>query len=184
MPVIVGIDVVERLRAFGRKVLMLGGTPHGIAGGFALGVTLSLVPIPFLGMVVALALAPVLRLNPPATYLGTAVINPVTGAAFYFAELWVGMTLTGQSAPAFAQLRQMSASQWASLALDMLGPFALGAAVCMTAAVVLTYPTLRWATARYQARRARRAVALSAAENVEAGTGSEDDSQSQTPAAE
>lgn len=170
-------DVVGRLRAFGRKVLTLGGTPHGIAGGFALGVALSLVPIPFLGMFLALALSPMLRLNPPATYLGTAVVNPVTGAAFYFAELWVGMTLTGQRAPAFAELSRMSASQWASLAGDMLGPFALGAAVCMAAAVGLTYPLLRWATARYQARRARTRPDASQAAR------SERDSQTQTPAA-
>ena len=49
---------MERLRAWLRGLLELNGTPRGIAGGFALGVGLSLIPVPFLGMVlVALSTA-------------------------------------------------------------------------------------------------------------------------------
>ena len=45
---------MERLRAWVRGLLALNGTARGIAGGFALGVGLSLIPVPFLGMVLAL----------------------------------------------------------------------------------------------------------------------------------
>jgi hypothetical protein len=41
-----------------RSLLTMDGTPRGIAGGFALGLSLSLVPIPFAGMLLALAVDP------------------------------------------------------------------------------------------------------------------------------
>ena len=48
-----------RLRAWLRGLLELNGTPRGIVGGFALGVGLSLIPVPVLGVVLALAAASV-----------------------------------------------------------------------------------------------------------------------------
>lgn len=147
---------MDRLKAWVRKLMRLNGSPHGIAGGFALGVGLSLIPLPFAGMLVALALAPVLRLNPPATYLGTAVVNPVTGTAFYFGELWLGLTLTGQDTPSWPEMKQLDGSGWWELFTTMLGPFAIGAFTFMTVATVLSYSTLRWATRRWQARHAHR----------------------------
>ena len=97
--------MIERVRGWVRGLLALNGTARGIAGGFALGVGLSLIPVPFLGMVLALAAAPLLRANVPATYLGTAVINPVTGALFYFGELWLGCWLYGLPLPVSSSLR-------------------------------------------------------------------------------
>ena len=142
-----------RIRAWLGKLMRLNGSPHGIAGGFALGVGLSLIPVPFAGMVVALALAPVLRLNPPATYLGTAVINPVTGTAFYFGELWIGLTLTGHSTPSWDEMKRLDSAGWWELFTTMLGPFAIGAFAFIAAGTVLSYATLLWATRRWQARR-------------------------------
>ncbi len=147
-------SAVGRISTWLRELMLLNGSPHGIAGGFALGVGLSLVPIPFAGMLVALALAPVLRLNPPATYLGTAVVNPVTGAALYFGELWLGLTLTGQQTPSWSQMKRLDARQWWSLFTDVLGPFALGAGVFIVVAVTLSYGVLRVASRRWQARHA------------------------------
>ena len=152
-----------RVRAFFRKLLTLGGTPAGIAGGFTLGVCLSLVPIPFAGMAVALALAPALRMNVPATYLGTAVINPLTGTAFYFAELWLGMTFVGRDAPRWSTLRDLDASGWFGLFGDFLGPFVLGAATMITAAALVSYPAVFYATRGVQRRRAARKLAKAAA---------------------
>lgn len=144
---------VARISAWLRALMLLNGSPHGIAGGFALGVGLSLVPIPFLGMLLALALAAPLRLNPPATYLGTAVVNPVTGAAFYFGELWLGLLLTGGQTPSWQQMRRLDASQWWGLFVEMLGPFALGAGLFIGASATLSYAVLLVASRRWQARR-------------------------------
>jgi uncharacterized protein (DUF2062 family) len=128
-----------RIRTWLSGLLALNGSPRGIAGGFALGVGLSLVPIPFAGMVLALALAPVLRVNLPGTYLGTAVVNPVTGAFFYAGELWLGLWLLGQPLPTWAELTALDAAGWWSLFKAMLGPFALGAGVAIPTIAGLCY---------------------------------------------
>lgn len=126
----------------------MDGTPRGIAGGFALGLSLSLVPIPFAGMVLALAIAPLLRCNLPATYVGTAVVNPFTGAFFYAAELWIGMRLLGLAPLKFAELRALDASGWWTLFKAMLGPFALGATTLVVATLVIVFPLVYLLVAR------------------------------------
>jgi hypothetical protein len=134
------------LAGFRLRVLALlrgHGSGHGIALGFTLGLAWSLIPIPFLGMFVALSLAPLLRANLPATYFGTALVNPLTGPAIYFAELWVGATLVGIDAPSWANARAFTGSEWLSLFLEVLPAFALGGVVVATGAALLVYPLVR-----------------------------------------
>lgn len=113
---------------------------------------LSLVPIPVAGMLTALALAPLLRLNLPATYLGTAVINPVTGTAFYFAELWVGARLAGVPIPGWDEIRTLDAGGWIDLAAELSVPFALGALTLVLGSLVTVYPLLYVCSRHWQAR--------------------------------
>lgn len=126
------------------RLASLHGTPRGIAGGITLGFSLSLIPIPFAGMALALALAPPLRLNLPATYLGTAIVNPVTGSAFYFAELWLGMRLMGSETPSWTELRSLDAQAWLSLLGDLAAPFFLGAGLMATGCAVVVFPICWW----------------------------------------
>ncbi len=148
--------VVGPVRRWAHTLLTLGGSPHGIAGGFALGLALSLVPVPFAGMFLALALAPILRLNLPATYLGTAVVNPVTGPAFYFAELWLGTWLMGDTLPRWAELRALDGSGWLALALQTLPRFALGAATSAALLAPAAYGLVRLAVRATRSRRGPR----------------------------
>lgn len=148
-----------------RALLTMGGSPHGVAGGVTLGLGLSLLPIPFAGMFVALALAPVLRLNLPATYVGTAIVNPLTGAFFYAAELWLGMVLLGDAPPSWSELRSLDAMGWWSLLKSMVLPFAIGAGVLMLASAAVCYPFVRFAVMRWRHSAKRSAPA------PEAGTG-------------
>lgn len=141
-----------RLRVL--ELLRLNGSPHGVALGFTLGVGLSLIPVPFLGMFVALALAPLLGANLPATYFGTAVINPLTGAPIYFAELWIGATLLGVHAPSWAVAREFDGGQWLVLFGELLPAFGLGGLVVAGGAALISYPLLRLAVSRVQARQA------------------------------
>jgi len=140
------------VRQWLRKLAMLNGSPRGIAGGFALGLSLSLVPIPFAGMFLALAIAPLLRCNLPATYLGTAVVNPLTGPFFYFAELWVGMAVLGHELPSWARLQGLDLSGWWLLVRDAAGPFFLGAGLCAALSFGSTFPLVWWLSTRWQAR--------------------------------
>lgn len=130
---------MRRIRVWLASLLALNGSARGVAGGFALGVALSLIPIPFLGMFLALAAAPLVRANIPATYLGTAVVNPVTGAFFYCGELWVGLWLLGHPLPSWAELAALDAAGWWDMFKSMLGPFALGAAVAIPVLAGLSY---------------------------------------------
>jgi uncharacterized protein (DUF2062 family) len=142
--------VIARLRAWFGGLLRLHGSPRGVAGGFAVGVGLSLIPVPFLGMVLALAAAPLLRLNMPATYAGTAVVNPVTGALFYFGELWLGLWLLGEPLPAWAELSQLDAGGWWALFKSMLWPFLLGAAVAIPVVAGLSFALVYLLVRRWQ----------------------------------
>jgi uncharacterized protein (DUF2062 family) len=128
-----------RIRTWLSGLLALNGSPRGIAGGFALGVGLSLIPIPFAGMFLALALAPLVRVNLPATYLGTAVVNPITGTFFYAGELWLGLWLMGRPSPSWAELTALDAAGWWSLFTTMLGPFGVGVAVAIPTISGLCY---------------------------------------------
>ena len=133
-----------------RSLLTLDGTPRGIAGGFTLGLVLSLVPVPFAGMFLALALAPVLRLNLPSTYVGTAIVNPLSGVFFYGSELWLGMWLLGRQAPSWDALAALDAWGWFALLQDLLGPFLLGAATLGAAATAFAYPLVHYAVTRWR----------------------------------
>jgi uncharacterized protein (DUF2062 family) len=146
--------VFRALRRGAARLLRLHGTPHGIALGFTLGVGLSLIPVPFLGMVLAIVCAPLIRASVPATYLGTAVVNPVTGAAFYFAELWLGSALLGVPVPAWNEAQGWSSEQWLTLLGDLLPAFALGGGLTALGASVTVYPLVRALVGAYQRRAA------------------------------
>ena len=84
-------------------------------------------------------------------YLGTAVVNPVTGPLFYFFELWVGMRLRGQVAPEWESLRGLDGAGWWNLFVDLLGPFLLGGAVVVPVASLLAYLVIVLAVRRWRA---------------------------------
>ncbi len=142
--------MLVRLRLGIAKLLRLNGTPHGIALGFTLGLVCSLIPIPFLGMGIALLLSPVLGGNVPATYFGTAVVNPLTGPAIYFGELWVGGSLLGLELPSWSEARSFAPSHWWQLFVELLPAFGLGTLAVMLGSAMLSYPLLRRTVARIQ----------------------------------
>ncbi len=126
-----------------RTLLAQHASPPRIAGGVALGLSLSLVPVPFAGMAAALALAPIVRVNLPATYLGTAVVNPVTGPAFYFAEYWIGTRLRGHAPPSWQTVAALDGAGWWTLFKTALPDFLLGAAVVVMLAAPVAF-ALTW----------------------------------------
>ncbi len=143
-----------RLRLAVVRLFRLNATPHGVALGFTLGLGLSLFPIPLLGMFLALAIAPLLGASLPAVYAGTAVVNPLTGAAIYFAELWLGGFMTGAELPPWALVRRYGWREWWALFVDLLPVFLTGAVTMMLLASAISYPALRGLVSLYR-RRAR-----------------------------
>ncbi|MCA9684952.1 MAG: DUF2062 domain-containing protein [Myxococcales bacterium] len=148
--------MLARVRQGVLRLLRLNDSPHGVALGFTLGLGLSLIPVPFLGMALALVLAPLLGASLPATYLGTAIVNPLTGAAFYFAELWLGSRILAIALPfSWAEVRSFDARRWWQLFLELLPAFAVGGLVSALAASLITYPGIRMAVAAFQRRHGR-----------------------------
>lgn len=144
--------VLRGMRQWLHTLLTLNGSPRGVAGGFALGLSLSLVPVPFAGMFLALATAPLLRCNLPATYAGTAVVNPLTGPFLYFAELWLGLWVMGRALPSWSRMEQLDAAGWWGELEHAVLPFVVGAGMLCAAAVAISFPLLWWMVARWQAR--------------------------------
>jgi len=89
------MKIVPKIESFLKKLVTLNDSPHGIALGFAVGLFLSVIPTFGIGMVLAIALTPLLRTNLVATYLGTLVVNPVTGMFFYGLDYLTGSWLLG-----------------------------------------------------------------------------------------
>lgn len=144
--------MLARLRLGVLRLLRLNATPHGVALGFSLGLALSLFPIPFLGMIVARAVAPLIGASLPAVYAGTAVVNPLTGPAIYFGELWLGGRLLGSPLPSWVDVRGYDWREWLRLFRELLPAFLLGAAAMMVLSTAITYPGIRWLVAAYRRR--------------------------------
>lgn len=79
------------------RVLRQKDEPERVAGGMALGVMLGFMLPPGVQMLVAVALAPMLRVNLIAAALGTWVTNPITIPFIYPGALIFGEFLTGLS---------------------------------------------------------------------------------------
>lgn len=152
--------MLPRLRLGVVRLLRLNASPHGVALGFTLGLGLSLFPIPLVGMLTALALAPLLGASMAAVYAGTAVVNPLTAAAIYFTELWLGSVATGVPLPGWSLVRAYGWRDWWALFTSMLPAFLLGAVILMSLISALCYPTLRWIVARFQSRHPREGMKL------------------------
>lgn len=128
--------IADRLRGLMRET----SSPHQIALGFTLGLALSMIPVPFLGFALGLGAAALVRANLVAAYLGSAVMNPLTGPFIFFAEMWIGLTLAGQPVPSYAAVRELSAMQWLEMLQTMLAPFAMGIGIMIFVSVALGYP--------------------------------------------
>jgi hypothetical protein len=97
-------------------------------------------------MIAALALAPWIGANPPATYLGTAVVNPVTGAFIYILELRVGYAVLGLDPPALEGLVTLAPEPWIEVFRTSLTPFLVGALTCAVISTLVAYPSVWWLT--------------------------------------
>jgi uncharacterized protein (DUF2062 family) len=150
------------------RLLRLNATPHGVALGFTLGLGLSLFPIPFLGMLLAMAIAPLVGASLPAVYAGSAVVNPLTGAGIYFAELWLGGRMTGAELPAWADAREYGWREWLQLFRELLPAFMLGAVTTMVLSSLVAYPCIRWLVAAYRRRHPLGGPAYAAASSATA----------------
>ena len=86
------------VRYVGWRVLRLGGSPHGLALGVALGVFVATLPVLGVQFMLAGVLAWMLRGNVPAALLGTFWANPISLPLLWGSSYWLGSAATGTSA--------------------------------------------------------------------------------------
>lgn len=164
-----GRNVAKVARYYWRRLLRVRATPHEIALGCALGVFAACTPFLGVQMIIAGALALMLRVSVPAALVGTCVGNPVSWPAIWSASYIAGAWMMGQDPAAAAnQLAQsatvlsttLSGPNQPSLdaAVVNLSPFLQplllgGLLIGLLAASASYYPTLR-AVRLFQRRRA------------------------------
>jgi len=158
----------RRLAYTWRRLMRLHATPHEIALGCAAGVFAAFTPFLGLQILLAVAIAFVLRVNVPAAVLGTFAGNPLSWPAIWAASYLTGAWILGLDPAVSAEHVSHSAAVLAAAAADP-NPVALDAAattlrphvlpmvmgsllVGLLAAALSYYPTRR-AVRRFQNRR-------------------------------
>ena len=151
------------IRYLTARLRRLPGSPHSIALGFACGVLASFTPFFGLHILLAMALAWILRVSVVASALGTAVGNPLTFPLIVTTAIGVGRRLLGLAPPAagteepYTTLLQPAelAARWHELLDSVLLPYAVGGMAIGFPIAVGGYLLLRSVVAGYQLARLR-----------------------------
>lgn len=149
----------NRLKRFLRywylRLVRIQATPHNIAIGLAVGVFAGLLPILPFQMLLAVALAFVVRGSKIAAALGTWVTNPVNWVPFYLLCYKIGKAVAPFDIPPFRpselEMVQMLNVGWKFFAAMLAGGLVMAVPGCIVA-----YFIGKKAISLYQARRAKR----------------------------
>ena len=167
------MEIRRTLRYYWLRFRRLQDTPQQIAWGMALGVFISVTPtIPF-HTIMALTLAPLLRVSPVAAFLGIQIGNPLLVHAIYLASFKVGEYLLYRDAtltlPETFTVKNMLWLLWqGGLALQV------GGAIIAAPPAIISYFLTLWVIQRYRRRKARKAAGvLRLSQNPPAAPGSE-----------
>jgi len=87
--------LLRGLRTLRLKVLRISGSPHSVATGLAVGVMMAWTPFLGFHVLLAIALAYLLRVNLIAAALGTAFANPLTFPLIWSLTWEIGQFLLG-----------------------------------------------------------------------------------------
>ncbi len=140
------------------KFKRLQGDPRKLAWGMALGVFIGITPtVPF-HTIMALTLAPLLRISVVTTYLGIWVMNPLTMAPLYWAAYKVGKLLLAQHRPDIPMALDFQARLqilWHNGLALQLG----GVIIALPPAIISYFLTL-WVVQRYRQQKARKAAGV------------------------
>jgi len=166
------MTVGRTIRYHWLKFKRLQGDPRKLAWGMALGVFIGITPtVPF-HTILALTLAPLLRISMVTTYLGIWVMNPLTMGPLYWAAYKVGKLLLAQHRPDIPAVLDFQARLhilWHNgLALQ------LGGVIIALPPAILSYFLTLWVVQRYRQRKAQKiASVLRLSQNPPASSGPE-----------
>lgn len=141
-------------KAMGRFLLLKlrreAANPHKVAFGVAIGVGISFLPIPGLGLVLAVLLAWVLRASIPAAAIGQLVGNPWTFPLIWWATLEIGRGIwPGDGALNWGEMiNQMNwefiGTHMGALINNLVIPLMIGGLVLGSLLGMLTYVAVYW----------------------------------------
>lgn len=134
----------KHLKVFG-KLLHDGNLWHfnrrSVSGAFAVGIFCAFIPLP-LQMVIAAAIAILVRVNLPVSVSLVWLTNPITMPPIFYTSYKVGAYVMGQEA--ISSDYQLNA-QWFTEQLDLIWqPFLLGSFICGIIASALAYTIIRF----------------------------------------
>ncbi|BDD02902.1 DUF2062 domain-containing protein [Aureibacter tunicatorum] len=78
-----------------RKIFSIEAAPESIARGFAIGSFVGMLPIPGFQMLVAMAIAAILKINKKAACLAVFNTNVFTGSFVFAFNFWLGKKILG-----------------------------------------------------------------------------------------
>ena len=143
----------QRIKAFYVRLKSLQGDPHYVAVGMASGVFVSVTPtIPF-HMVLAVALAFVLKGSKPAAIIGAWFCNPLTIGPFYIGSYQVGMFLLGREIS--VDLQTTDFQELLALGADVATAMVVGGALLGIIPAILSYFFTFYMFRKIRARHAR-----------------------------
>lgn len=118
------------------RLVRLKSTPDAIARGVALGIFIGFTPFFGFHILIAVALAFLLRQNKIAAFAGVWITNPLTAPFIYGLEYEVGRMLLGQPVFGFANFRH--GMGW-EMAMQIGTPLFLGSLVLGVPAALISY---------------------------------------------
>jgi uncharacterized protein len=126
---------------------------RAVTAAFGAGLAIAFIPLPVHTLVAGIV-AIACRINFPATYGATLLVNPLTCVPVYYTAYRVGATLLGSSPEGF---RFHPTWEWFQTLEPVWKPFLLGCTICAVVTGLLGWLTLelvwRWrVTTRYRAR--------------------------------
>ncbi|MEZ5900526.1 MAG: DUF2062 domain-containing protein [Hyphomicrobium sp.] len=158
----------RRLAYLWRRLMRLHATPHEIALGCAAGVFAAFTPFVGLQVLLAIAIAFLLRVNIPAAVLGTFAGNPLSWPAIWAASYVAGAWVLGLDPAISAEHVSQSAALLAAAAADPnpvsldaaattirphVLPMLMGSLLVGLIAAALSYYPMRRAVGSFQRRR-------------------------------
>ena len=143
------LDLSRFPRYYFLKFIRIKGDPHDLALGMAVGIFAAMLPIIPFHIVLAVALALVLRVSKITALIGVFACNPFTFYLLYFFNYRIGAFILNlrEDNRGFSSIMSMETSEWtmntilriAHASWDIIAAFVVGGLIMGVAAAILSY---------------------------------------------
>ncbi len=142
------------------RVLRLNDTPEKVAGGLSLGVILGILPTFGLGIILAVFLAGLFRVNKASSIIGTLVMNPWTTPFFWALSFLTGSFILGEdprTTLAVIKTLKNHVGVWKTLVgHSLILPYIIGNVIITVGAAATAYVVALYIVRGYKKAKIRR----------------------------